>query len=136
VIVDANGIPLAALLTAANVPDVNQLLELVDAIPPIAGKPGAPRKRPDTVQADAGYRSLRHRICLYIRGITPIISEQARMHGSGLGRTRWVVERTLAWLRQFRRLRVRYDRSADIHRGFLALACIIICWKHVKTSFC
>jgi transposase len=124
------------LLTAANVPDVNQLLALVDAIPPIAGKPGAPRRRPDSVQGDAGYRSLRHRICLFIRGITPIISEQQVVHGSGLGRTRWVVERTLAWLRQFRRLRVRYDRCADIHRGFLALACVILCWRHVKKSFC
>lgn len=124
------------LLTAANVPDVNQLLALVDAIPPIAGKPGAPRKRPDAVQGDAGYRSLRHRICLYVRGITPIISEKAGVHGSGLGKTRWVIERTLSWLRQFRRLRVRYDRRADIHRGFLAIACVIICWRRVKNSLC
>jgi transposase len=116
------------------VSDVTQLLPLVDAIPPIAGKPGAPRWRPDAVQA--AYRSLRHRICLFIRGITPIISQQAGVHGSGLGKTRWVVERTLAWLRQFRRLRVRYDRRADIHRSFLALACVLICWRHVKNSFC
>jgi transposase len=136
VIVDANGIPLAALLTAANVPDVKQLVDLVDAIPPIAGKPGAPRKRPDAVQGDAGYRSLRHRVCLFIRGITPIISQHQGGHGSGLGKTRWVVERTLAWLRQFRQLQVRYNRRADIHRGFLALACVMICWRHVKRSLC
>lgn len=133
-IVDANGIPLAALLTAANVPDVNQLLELVDAIPPIAGKPGAPRKRPDVVQGDAGYRSCSHRVRLFIRGITPLISEHQGVHGSGLGKTRWVVERTLAWLRQFRRLRVRYDRRADIHRGFLALGCALICWRHLNSA--
>ena len=133
-IVDATGVPLAALLTAANVPDVNRLLELVDAIPPIAGKPGAPRKRPDAVQGDAGYRSLRHRMCLFIRGVTPIISDHPAVHGSGLGTTRWVVERTLAWLRQFRRLRVRYDRRADIHRAFLSLACALICWRHLKSA--
>jgi len=37
------------------------------------------------------------------------------VHGSGLGRLRWVVERTFAWLNQFRRLRVRYEKRADIH---------------------
>jgi transposase len=118
------------------VPDVNRLLELVDAIPPIAGKRGAPRRRPATLQADAGYRSHRHRISLFIRGITPIISQHQGTHGSGLGKTRWVVERTLAWLRQFRRLRVRYDRRADIHRGFLSLACALICWRRLREALC
>jgi len=39
-----------------------------------------------------------------------------------LGRHRWVVERTLSSLNRFRRLKVRYERSADIHQAFLALA--------------
>ena len=47
-------------------------------------------------------------------------------HGSGLGRWRWVVERTFAWLSQFRRLRVRYDKRADIHEAFLSLGCVWI----------
>jgi transposase len=38
-------------------------------------------------------------------------------HGSGLGRWRWVVERSFAWLNQFRRLRVRYEKRADIHEA-------------------
>jgi transposase len=42
-------------------------------------------------------------------------------HGSGLGRWRWVIERTFAWLHQFRRLRVRYDKRPDIHEAFLSL---------------
>ena len=41
-------------------------------------------------------------------------------HGSGLGRWRSVVERTFAWLGQFRRLRVRYDKRADINEAFLS----------------
>jgi transposase len=52
--------------------------------------------------------------------------------GSGLGRWRWVVERTFAWLNQFRRLRVRYEKRADIHTAFLLLACILICWKRLR----
>jgi transposase len=44
-------------------------------------------------------------------------------HGSGLGTKRWVVERTIAWLHQYRRLRVRYERRHDIHEAFLAIGC-------------
>jgi transposase len=44
-------------------------------------------------------------------------------HGSGLGRYLSVIERTFAWLNQFRRLRVRYEKRADIHEAFLSLAC-------------
>jgi transposase len=50
----------------------------------------------------------------------------------GLGRWRWVVERTFAWLNQFRRLRVRYDKHADIHEAFLSLRCALICWHALR----
>lgn len=52
-------------------------------------------------------------------------------HGSGLGKTRWVVERTIAWLHSFRRLKIRYERHA-IHEAFLSLACSLICWSRLK----
>jgi transposase len=56
-------------------------------------------------------------------------------HGSGLGRWRWVVERTFAWLNQFRRLRIRYDKRADIHEAFLSLGCALICWQRLRKSW-
>jgi transposase len=37
----------------------------------------------------------------------------------------WLVERTFAWLNQFRRLRVRYNLRADIHEAFLSLGCAL-----------
>jgi transposase len=46
-----------------------------------------------------------------------------------LGRHRWVVERTFAWLNRYRRLTVRYERRADIHQAFLSLGCSLICWQ-------
>ncbi len=49
-----------------------------------------------------------------------------------LGKHRWVVERTLAWLSQYRRLAVRYERRADIHLAFLKLGCALICLKHLS----
>ena len=55
-------------------------------------------------------------------------------HGSGLGRWRWVVERTFAWLNQFRRLRVRYEKRADLHEAFLSLGCILICWNFLSAA--
>ncbi len=72
---------------------------------------------------------------LWARGIAPAIAHRNTEHGSGLGKRRWVVERTLSWLHQFRRLRVRYDRRADIHEAFLTLACAIICWRQLKHNY-
>jgi transposase len=44
------------------------------------------------------------------------------------------VERTFAWLSQFRRLRVRYDKRADIHEAFLSLGCALICWQSLRRT--
>jgi len=129
VITDGNGIPLAVILTGANAHDVTQLLPLVEAIPPIRGKPGRPRRKPALLVADRGYDSEPHRNKLRAMGIAPLIAKRNTKHGSGLGIFRWVVERTFAWLRQFRRLKIRYERRADIHEAFLSIACVMICWN-------
>ena len=131
---DAQGIPLAAVLTPANTNDITQLLPLVEAIPPIGGKVGHPRHRPEAVQGDRAYDSEPHRQALRQRGIKPLLARRNTEHGSGLGVHRWVVERSLAWLHQFRRLRVRYERRADIHEAFLHLACALICWNVLQQA--
>lgn len=128
-IVEAQGIPLAIYVTEANRHDVTALLPLVDAIPAIGGKRGRPRKRPDILQGDAAYHSHAHHRELRQRLIRPMFRQRGSAHGSGLGKTRWVVERTLSWLHQNRRLRVRYEKRADIHQAFLILGCIMICWS-------
>jgi transposase len=71
IIVEAKGTPLAMVLTAANRNDITQLIRLVDAIPPLPGKRGRPRKRPDRVQGDRGYDSEPHRKALKKRGSNP-----------------------------------------------------------------
>jgi hypothetical protein len=55
--------------------------------------------------------------------------------GSGLGIFRWGVERTVSWLHQFRRLRIRYERRADVHAAFLTLGCSLICHRYQTNSF-
>ena len=127
---------MAVKLTAANRHDVTQLLPLVEAIPPIAGKVGHPIRRPEELFGDRAYHSGPHREELLRRGIRPAIPERNTEHGSGLGIFRYVVERTISWLHQFRRLRIRYERRADIHLAFLTLGCILICHRFLTSPFC
>jgi len=125
-----------ATLTAANVNDGTMLLPLVDAIPPIKGKVGAPRRRPDSLTADKAYHSNFREVMLHVKGIVPLLPRRGTDDDTSLGRRRWVVERTIAWLHQYRRLRVRYERRADIHQAFLTLGCILICFRTLGRAFC
>ncbi|MET9085634.1 IS5 family transposase [Streptomyces sp. NPDC004237] len=132
VITDAQGIPLAVSLTGGNRNDVTQLLPLVDKIPSVAGTVGRPRHRPDALLADRGYDHDKYRRLLWQRGIRPVIAERGQPHGTGLGIFRYVVERTIAWLHGFRRLRIRWERRDDIHEAFLGLATCLITYRHVR----
>jgi transposase len=60
---------------------------------------------------------------LHRRGIKCRIARRGIERSDRLGRHRWVVERTLAWLAKYRRLTIRYERRADIHQAFLSLIC-------------
>jgi len=124
-----DGVPLAIQLTGANRNDSQQALALVEAIPPLQGKQGRPRHRPDCIVGDRGYDAEAIRQGLRARHIVSWLAKRNTEHGSGLGRWRWVVERTFAWLNQFRRLRIRYEKRADIHEAFLVLGCVLICWN-------
>jgi transposase len=127
-------VPVSVTLTGANRNDVTQLLPLVDAIAPIRGTRGRPLRKPKVIYADRGYDSESHRERLRDRGIKPVIAKRRTEHGSGLGKFRWVVERTHSWLHNFRRLRIRFDRRADIHEAFLKLACSLVCWNTLKRA--
>ena len=124
------------MLTPANRNDITQLLALVEAVQPVKGQSGRPRKRPAAVQGDRAYDSQPHCEALRRRGIQPLLAKRRVPHGSGLGKSRWVVERSFAWLHDLRRLRVRYERRADIHEALLKLACVLICHDCLLRSFC
>ena len=133
-LVDGGGVPLAWTLTGGNRNDITQLLALLDRVPHVRGRTGRPRHRPDSVVADRGYDHDKYRRLVWQRGIKPVIARRQTQHGSGLGRERWVVERTFAWLHNRRRLLVRTDRRHQTHEGFLDLACCLITWRRVETS--
>ena len=128
-IVDAQGVPLASKLTGANRHDVTQLLPLVESIPPIRGKTGAPLQKPRRVMGDRAYDSREHRMKLSCQAIAADIARRNTPHGSGLGVFRWFVEQALALMHQFKRLRVRDDRDDRVHEAFMTLACAMICWR-------
>jgi len=131
--VDAHGTPLAGIVTAANVNDGTQLLPLIEAIPPIRGKVGAPQSKPKEAYADRAYDSEPHRKELRHRGIKPFLPKRNTEHGSGLGIVRWVVEQAEALVHQFRRLKMRFDKRDDIHQAFLTIAEIVICWRRLRS---
>lgn len=66
---------------------------------------------------------------------TPKIARRGTPHGSGLGKTRWVVEPTFAWLHQFKQLRIHYEIRADLHVGLLQLGGSGICLRRLRISF-
>jgi transposase len=68
-------------------------------------------------------------------GIIPRIARRGIASSERLGRHRWVVERTLAWIARCRRLVVRHERRDDIHLAFLVLACAAICFGFLQ-RFC
>ncbi|WP_237552767.1 IS5 family transposase [Streptomyces sp. SID5789] len=131
-IVDGQGIPLAVSLTGGNRNDVTHLLRLLDKSSPVAGLVGRLRRRPDALLADRGYDHDISRRLLWQRGIRPVIARRGEPHGTGLGIFRYVVERTIAWLHGFRRLRIRWERRDDIHEAFLDLATCPITHRHVQ----
>jgi len=133
-LVDASGIPLAWSVTGGNRHDVTQLIPLVERIPPVRGRVGRPRRRPQRLTADRGYDHDKYRRQLRRRGIASEIARRQTEHGSGLGRARWVVERTFAWLHNFKRLLVRYDRRHEIHEAFLAIGCCLVCFRRLQRS--
>jgi transposase len=133
--VDANGIPLAVELTAANVHDSTMLEPVLDAVPPIRQCAGPHRKRPAKLHGDKAYDHPRCRRACRKRRVVPRIARRGVESSERLGRHRWVVEQTLAWFGRYRRLALRYERRTDILEGFHLLAAALICLRFVVRWF-
>lgn len=134
VVVDGQGIPLGAHLDSASPSEVTLLEPTIEKIAvPRAGR-GRPRKNPDRIITDKGYDSDPLRERLARRGIELICpyrkNNQNRKYHDGRKlrryKRRWTVERTFAWLQNFRRLVVRWERKLTMYQGFFHLACLLI----------
>ncbi|NPD21839.1 IS5 family transposase [Corallococcus exiguus] len=135
-LVDAQGLPLTESVTAANVHDTHELFPLIDSVPAVRMPSGQRRLRPTKLYADKAYASRKNRQGLRLRGIVARIARPGVESKERLGRYRWVVERTLAWKNQLRRLRVRDERRDDVHFGFLVLGCCVMLLRRLCPDIC
>ncbi|WP_373293134.1 IS5 family transposase [Saccharothrix coeruleofusca] len=141
--VDGRGLPMRILITPGQAGDNPQLLPLLDGIRVARTGPGHPRVRPEAVTADKAYSHTSTRQAMrtrHVRFTCPERKDQIARRASlgshggrppafDLGTVRWPVERTFAWLKGFRRLRIRTERRADVHQAILSPACSIICLR-------
>lgn len=140
VVVDGKGVPLGDYLHSASPAEVRLAEKTLASIRVRRRhRAGRPRQKPERVIGDRGYDSDGLRKQLAQRGIELIVPHRknrrkpATQDGRALRRykRRWIVERTIAWLGNFRRLAVRYDRSLTIYRAFFHIACFMIVLRRV-----
>jgi transposase len=133
VLTDVDGVPLVVQTTPANVNDEKQLPKLLEAMPAVQGPRGRPRRKPDSIFGDRAYGTALTILLVVSMGIFSFLARRNdHTHGSGLGTFRYVVERTLAWFSQFRRLRVCYERCGEHFQAFHELAASCLIAKRLK----
>jgi transposase len=134
VVADGKGIPLGSQLASANTAEVSLAEATLEQISvPRAGR-GRPQKRPLRVIADRGYDSDALRWRLLERGILLICPHRKGRRQADRNdartlrryRKRWKIERTFAWLGNYRRLLVRHENHLLMYRAFFHLACLLI----------
>jgi transposase len=123
-------IPLAANLYGGNRDDITQLEPILEAIPPVQGRRGRPRRDLTKCSVIVLATTINTAGSCAAKGIRPHIARRGVLHGSDLGVYRWVAERTIAWRHGMKRLRIRWERRDDIHEAFLAIATCIITYRH------
>ncbi|GGK83945.1 hypothetical protein GCM10010094_51380 [Streptomyces flaveus] len=128
---ERSGLPISVGIFGANLHDGQALIPLVKGIPPIRSRRGRRRRKPAKLYADKGYDYAYLRRWLRERGITHRIARKGVESSQRLGRHRWTVERTMAWLAGCRRLHRRYERKADHFLAFTSIACTLICCRRL-----
>jgi transposase len=134
VVADSAGIPLGVHLASATPAEVNLLEAALATVKVPRRGGGAPRRKPVRLIADRAYDADWLRVSLACRKIQLICPHRRGRTSPSLQdgrslrryRRRWIVERTIAWLQNFRRLVVRYERYPQIHLAFIHVACILI----------
>jgi transposase len=134
-VADGNGVPVGIYVDSAQQAEV-KLARITLQTVHVRTPQGRPRSRPAPLTADKGYDSRGFRRYLRERGIAYTIPPIRRTGRRRPGRplhadpvryaTRWIVERTNAWLQNYRRVLVRHDRLLSTYRAFVVLACTMI----------
>lgn len=118
----------------ANQNDHQRLEGLLAALPLLPTKAGAVRQVV-AVMADAGYGVAALVVLVLTLGYRSLIKPRGKagqVHGSGLGQKRYVVERSLSWVSNFRRLKLCYERTWHSAQGFHELAIAVVCARRLE----
>lgn len=129
-ITDGNGIPLVVQIGPANRRDEQWLPSLLWWLWIILSYGW--RHRPAALQGDRGYGFASSIALVLAWGLRSLLAVRGTAHGSGLGRTRYVVERTHSWFASFRRLIVCYERTGAHYQGLYQLAACVICARRLR----
>ena len=108
---------------------------MLDSMPPVKmpGR-GRPRYKPDAAVGDAAYGTKQVIAEVVKRRIEPMLAPRARTgHGSGLGKVRFVIERTLSWIGNYRRLKLCYERTGEHWQAMNELAACVICANRIRS---
>ncbi len=119
---------MAVAFSGANVHDSHSFKPLLLGLPATRSRRGPRRRRLVKVRADKAYFSAEH-VAWLARGLIPRIARPGIEPGERLGRHRWKIERSSAWLFGYRRLTVRYERKGGQFLAFLGLAAALTCYK-------
>jgi transposase len=129
---DAYGIPLVVTVGPANRRDETAVPELLWLLRAVLACIAGGRRRVGALRGDRGY-GFPWTIALVLAwGIRSLLAVRGSAHGSGLGHTRFVIERTHSWFGNFRRLVQCYEREEDHFLGFQQLAACVICARRVR----
>jgi putative transposase len=131
-LVEANGGPLAVVISGANTHDTKLLSETLEAV--IVERPRPTEEEPQHLCLDKGYDNPTGRLAVAAHGYVPHIRRigEEKLDDNRQPRypaRRWVVERTLAWLSKCRAILVRYDKKAQNYLALLKLACALIWYR-------
>jgi len=138
--IDGQGIPLTGILSSASTSEYNLIFPTLDTLS-IEKRPLHPIKKTNILIADRGYDAQWVRDELRRRGITPYIPKRRKKGETEepiynkkmkpFYKMRWIIERTISWLGNYRRVTTRYEHNSSIYKAFFQLACIMICLNWV-----
>jgi transposase len=131
---DRTGVPMTILTTPANVHDSRMAMALIDGMPSFVTAHGRYRRALRVVLGDKAYGTSNNERGCRRRGVVSLLDRPRSGWPPGLGRVRYVVERTLACLGHCRRIKLCYERTAEHFQAFHELACILLCAKRLHRN--
>jgi hypothetical protein len=111
--------------------DEKPLPGMIDAMPTVRMPRGRPRRKPAELVGDRGYGFAATIAEVVQRRIRSLLAPRGSEHGSGLGKVRYVIEQTMSWMGNFRRIKLCYERTGAHWQAFNELAACIICANRV-----